>query len=82
MELLENWNRAISYLEDHLEDQVDMEEAAALACCSLYHFQRMFSYMTDITVSEYIRRRKMSMAAAEAAVRTSESPGSGSEVWL
>lgn len=27
MELLENWNRAISYLEDHLEDQVDMEEA-------------------------------------------------------
>ena len=65
MELLENWNRAISYMEDHLEDQVDMEKAAALACCSLYHFQRMFSYMTDITVSEYIRRRKMSMAAAE-----------------
>ena len=64
MELLENWNRAISYLEDHLEDQVDMEEAAALACCSLYHFQRMFSYMTDITVSEYIRRPRLGAKAS------------------
>lgn len=65
MELLENWNRAISYMEEHLSDDVDLEKAAGLACCSIYHFQRMFSYMTDISVSEYIRRRKMSLAAAE-----------------
>lgn len=65
MELLENWNKAIAYIEEHLEDELDLGEAAALACCTVYHFQRMFSYMADITVSEYVRRRRMSKAATE-----------------
>jgi AraC family transcriptional regulator len=38
---------------------------AKKACCSPYHFQRMFTFMTDMTLSEYIRRRKMTMAAFE-----------------
>ena len=63
MEWIERLNKAVHYIEEHLTDEVDYEEAAKIACCSLYHFQRMFSYMADVPLSEYIRRRKMTRAA-------------------
>lgn len=36
-----------------------------MACCSSYQFQRMFSFITDVTLSEYIRRRRLALAALE-----------------
>ncbi|MDD2956550.1 MAG: AraC family transcriptional regulator [Oscillospiraceae bacterium] len=65
MEWIERLNRAMDYIETHLTDDVDYQEAARLACCSTFHFQRMFSYMAGIPLSEYIRRRKMTLAALE-----------------
>lgn len=65
MDWLGNWNKAMEYIENHLEHEIDMDEIAKLTCCSPVHFQRMFSYLTDVSVAEYIRRRKMSKAAAE-----------------
>jgi AraC family transcriptional regulator len=58
-------NNAIDYIEEHLTDTIDYEEIAKLACCSTYHFQRMFAYMAEIPLSEYIRRRRMSRAAVD-----------------
>lgn len=55
----------MNYIETHLEDKMNYEEIAQIACCSVYHFQRMFTFMTDITLSEYVRRRKMTLAAFE-----------------
>lgn len=65
MEWIERLNDAISYIEEHLTEEIDYEQLGRIACCSSYHFQRMFTYMAGIPLSEYIRRRKMSLAAVD-----------------
>ncbi len=65
MEWIDRLNDAISYIEGHLADSIDTDQLGRIACCSAYHFQRMFSYMAGIPLSEYIRRRKMSLAAVD-----------------
>ncbi|MBP1903566.1 AraC family transcriptional regulator [Paenibacillus turicensis] len=65
MDLLKRFNNAIEYLESHLADTIDYEEVAKIACCSIYNFQRMFSYILDISPSEYVRRRRLTLAALE-----------------
>lgn len=63
MEWLEKLNQSINYLEDNLSETISYEHAAQIACCSTFHFQRMFSYMAGIPLSEYIRHRRMTAAA-------------------
>lgn len=65
MEWIDKLNQSISYIEEHLTDEIDYGRLGQIACCSSYHYQRMFTYMAGITLSEYIRRRKMSLAAVE-----------------
>ncbi len=65
MEWIEGLNKAVSYIEEHLTEEISYDELARIACCSAYHFQRMFAYMAGVPLSEYIRRRRMSLAAAE-----------------
>ncbi len=65
MKWVERLNEAIGYMEEHLTDEIDYEQLGRIACCSSYHFQRMFTYMAGIPLSEYIRRRKMSLAAVD-----------------
>ena len=65
MEWIERLNEAMGYMEEHLADEIDMEKLGKIACCSSYHFQRMFTYMAGVPLSEYIRRRKMSLAAVD-----------------
>jgi len=43
MEWLKRLSSAVDYIEDHLTDEISYEEAAKIACCSTYYFQRMFS---------------------------------------
>lgn len=62
---IQRMNQALQYVEDHLEDEVDYEQAAKLALCSSYQFQRLFCAIADIPLSEYIRRRRMTLAAME-----------------
>ena len=63
MEWLDRMNDALGYLEANLAGTADMEHAARLACCSVYHFGRMFSYIAGVPLSEYLRRRRMTLAA-------------------
>lgn len=63
MEWLERLNEALQYIEDNLDGEIKYEKAAKIAYCSVYHFQRMFSYMAGITLSEYIRNRRLTKAA-------------------
>lgn len=65
MEWIERLNSVMNYIEEHLTDEIELNQVAGLANCSTYHFQRMFTYMTDSTLSEYIRKRKMSRAAVD-----------------
>lgn len=65
MEWVVRLNQSINYIEEHLSDEIDYNQLAKITCCSTYHYQRMFTYMAGITLSEYIRRRKMSLAAVD-----------------
>ncbi len=63
MQWLKQLSDAIDYIENNLENEISFDKAAEIACCSKFYFQRMFSYVAGITLSEYIRRRKMTKAA-------------------
>lgn len=65
MEWLKQLSQAIDYIEDNLESEISYEEAARIACCSTYYFQRMFAYVAGIPLSDYVRRRRMTKAAFE-----------------
>lgn len=65
MDWTERLNEAVRYIEENLTGNIDYEQLGRIACCSAYHFQRMFTYMAGIPLSEYIRRRKMSLAAVD-----------------
>ncbi len=60
---MERFNEVINYIEAHLAEDIDYRQVAYKACCSANHFQRMFSFLTDISLSEYIRRRRLTLAA-------------------
>jgi len=63
MDWLKQMNDAVSYIEDNLIDEIDYAKVAQKACCSVYHFQRMFSFIAGLPLSEYIRRRRLALAA-------------------
>ncbi|PHV70711.1 AraC family transcriptional regulator [Sporanaerobium hydrogeniformans] len=65
MEWIERLNNAVNYIEENIKETIDLEEVSKITCCSTYHFQRMFAYIADIPLSEYIRRRRMSLAAVD-----------------
>lgn len=65
MEWVERLNQAMDYIETHLTEEIDHAQLGRLACCSAYHFQRMFAYMAGVPLGEYIRRRRMSLAAVD-----------------
>lgn len=65
MEWIERLNRAMIYIEENLDGEIDVAQLGQIACCSAYHFQRMFGYMAGVPLAEYIRRRRMTLAAAD-----------------
>lgn len=65
MEWINNLNMAIDYIEDNITEEINYEKLAKIACCSTYHFQRMFGYMAGVSLAEYVRRRRMSLAAVD-----------------
>lgn len=65
MDSLASMNQALAYIEEHLMEEIDYREVAKIAYCSEYHFKRMFSFLAGISLSEYIRRRRLSLAALD-----------------
>lgn len=65
MAALEKMNEAMNFIEDHLTEEIDFHQVACIAYVSEYHFKRMFSFLAGITLSEYIRRRRLTLAAFE-----------------
>ena len=63
MDWLDRMNNAMNYIESNLANEISYDKAAQIACCSTYHFQRMFSFITGVPLSEYIRRRRLTLAA-------------------
>ncbi|MEE1736074.1 AraC family transcriptional regulator [Streptomyces sp. BE147] len=63
--MLERLNQAMEYVESHLDRTIDVAELARIALTSEYHLRRMFSALAGIPLSEYIRRRRLTVAGAE-----------------
>jgi len=62
---LERMNQALMYIEENLAGEIDFRQVETLALCSEYHFRRLFSFLAGVTLSEYIRRRRLTLAAFE-----------------
>ncbi len=65
MNLLKQLNAAIQYIEENLCSEPDPETAAGIACVSMDTFVRFFSYITGMTLNEYIRKRRLTLAAED-----------------
>lgn len=65
MDWLERMNNALNYIENSLDEEIDYKEIAKAANCSEFHFSRMFSSISGISLSEYIRRSRLTLAAFE-----------------
>ena len=65
MDSLSSMNNAMVYIEEHLTEDIDYSEVSKIAYCSEYHFKRMFSFLAGISLSEYIRRRRLTLAALD-----------------
>ncbi|QUL56668.1 AraC family transcriptional regulator [Paenibacillus tritici] len=68
MEWLIRMKNALDYMESKMTEPLRIEEIAAVAYVSPFHFQRMFSMLTGVTVADYIRKRRLTLAAQELAV--------------
>jgi AraC family transcriptional regulator len=62
MDLITELNQAIEYIEDNLESELQLKDIAKITSYSPYHFQRIFNYISGISLSEYLRRRRLSVA--------------------
>ena len=56
---------AIDYIEAHLTEDIDVHDVAARASISAFHFQRVFSAVCGLPFGEYLRRRRLTLAAQE-----------------
>ncbi|MFE6159529.1 GyrI-like domain-containing protein [Streptomyces sp. NPDC056486] len=63
--MLERLNQAMEHIEGRLDQRIDVAELARTALTSEYHFRRLFSGLAGIPLSEYIRRRRLTVAGAE-----------------
>lgn len=60
-------NQAITFMEDHLTDEITLADIAKSVNLSAFHFQRAFSLLTEMSPAEYLRKRRLSQAGAELA---------------
>lgn len=65
MDYVEGLNLSIAYIEDHLLEEIDFEKAARTAGMSKSTYQRFFLLIANMTLDEYIRKRKLQYALRE-----------------
>jgi len=56
-------NQALNYIDDNLAGEINLETAARFLNCSVWEFQRLFSFVSHTSLGEYIRGRKLALAA-------------------
>lgn len=65
MDILKSLNDAVDYIEKHLNEDVDIGKAAQISAMSEYDFSNLFHSLTSMTVREYIRKRRLTLAGEE-----------------
>ena len=62
---IEGFQESIDFIERNLTDELDIEVIAAKAALSPFYYQRIFGALCGVTVGEYIRAHRMTLAAQE-----------------
>lgn len=60
--MLANLNQAMDYIEEHLTEEVSFDELAKKTGISVYHFKRTFSFISGMSLAEYIKKRRLAEA--------------------
>jgi AraC family transcriptional regulator len=58
-------NKLIEHVEAHLSNELDIAALAVSFGTTEYHLRRMFASLAGVPLSEYVRRRRMTVAAAD-----------------
>ena len=67
MDWIKTINNSIEYMEKHLTDSITLEDISKHVNLSVFHFHRAFSMLTEMSPTDYLRKRRLSMAGAELA---------------
>lgn len=65
MDWIRSFQKAIDYIEDHLTDSLDYSRIAQEVNISVFYFQKIFSILCGISLGEYIRSRRLTLAGIE-----------------
>lgn len=65
MDWITGIQKALTYIENHITEELDYGEIASQAACSNYYFQRIFRILCGVTLGEYIRNRRLTLAGSE-----------------
>ncbi len=65
MDFIKGMQKSLDYIEEHLDGNIDVGDLAKLVYVSPTHYQRMFHMLSGFTLGEYIRKRRLTMAAME-----------------
>ncbi|UPA31920.1 AraC family transcriptional regulator [Terrisporobacter glycolicus] len=65
MDMINNFNKAMKYIDQNLENEIDFKKVSQIAGVSEFHFRKIFSYLSGTTLSSYIRKRKLSEASLD-----------------
>src|SRR5580700_8224385 len=57
--------RVLTHVQEHLDEALDLEELARVACFSSFHFHRIFAAMTGEMIADHVRRLRLERAAME-----------------
>ena len=57
--------RVLTHIQERLDEALDLEELAGVACFSSFHFHRVFAAMTGETIADHVRRLRLERAATE-----------------
>ena len=63
--MLQEFNQLMDYIESHLTEEISGKDISKIVGMSDYHFKRMFSYMAGMSLNEYIKNRRLSVANVE-----------------
>lgn len=62
---IEGFQKSIDFIEENLTEELEIEDIADKAALSPFYYQRIFGALCGMTVGEYIRARRMTLAAQE-----------------
>ncbi len=65
MDYITGLQKALDYIEEHLSEDINVQDIAAVSYTSSTHFQRLFSLLSGYTLGEYIRMRRLTLAGQE-----------------